>query len=385
MYLDEPLLTLNSHQLARYLHHVGLRVVDGQFVPITQNGDSHDNIPSLEGEKLPPPNLETLTTLKRAHVTHFTFGNVGVLYFDPELPNNDERSRDGVPKKINRPPPMVDLRVNLNLNDLIYKLMERNLAGFCYEQNTLFAAVLRAFNFDPLWSGSARVTTEAMGLEYGLHIPATTHMVNFWIDSEGTQYLIDVGFGSSAPLEPLPIQLNKEFHAGLPNEIYKFTLEPLSPVQTRRPKSTPLSGGRTDQGQTWMLNYTRDGLDGWQRLYAFTDEEVYHADFINLSKAIYCVSSPAIFASNIIASRPTPDFRGRVTLINDKLKVLQDGKSVEDRLIETEAERQEILEEYFGIRLTAREIEAIGLSQLSLDTESGHRTVQVPAFPSTTN
>ncbi|KAL1923002.1 uncharacterized protein VTP21DRAFT_9378 [Calcarisporiella thermophila] len=368
MYLDEPLSTLNSRQLAQYLRHIGLQVVDGQLVPVIENEGPQVIDASLEGAKLPPPNLETLTTLMKAHVTHFTFGNIGVLYFDPELPNNDARSKDGVPKKVERPPPMVDLRVNINLDDLIYKLMDRNLAGFCYEQNTLFAAVLRALKFDPLWTGCARVTTEVMGLEFGLHIPAAGHMIIFWIDSEGTQYLIDVGFGSPAPVAPLPIQLNKEYHeAGLPNDIYKFTLEPLSLVQTRRPKNTPISGGRTDQGQVWMLNYTRDGLDGWQRLYAFTDEEVYHADFVNISKAVYCVSVPALFASNVIASRPTPDLRGRVTLMNDKLKVLRNGKSVEERRIDTEVERQVILGQYFGMQLTEREVDAIKLSQLSLD------------------
>ncbi|KAL1914700.1 uncharacterized protein VTP21DRAFT_7958 [Calcarisporiella thermophila] len=372
MFLRDPIPTLNTQQLYQYFDHIGLCVVNRKLVPKTEQTSLHSNGNAVPVEgPLPPkfvqPTLETLTILMRAHVSHITFGNIGILYFDRELPNTYESSRNGQSQPIERHPPMIDLRVNLNLTDLFYKMVERNLGGFCFEHNTLFAAVLRGLKFDPLWTGCGRVTTDVKGSRENYNVYGYCHMTIFWIDAEGTQYLIDVGFGGSGPSAPIPMRLNEEFRVGITNESFKLTLEPLPKEQTRRPKATPASGGRSDQGFAWALNYTREGLGDWLRLYLFTDEELYHADYTKLATAIYCTPGPTLFNSNVIATKQINDSRGRISLINDKFKITQEGEIIVQRRLTTEAERIDILREYFNIRLSSKEIEAN--KWLSLDGE----------------
>jgi N-hydroxyarylamine O-acetyltransferase len=135
---------MNDGQLARYLERIG----HGWNVR---------------------PDLETLRSLHRAHVTSIPFEALDV--------------------QLGRVPSLEP--------DAIYeKLVERRRGGWCYEMNGLFGAALEKIGFDV-----TRLSCGVMRQDGGDERMAT-HLA-LLVDCDG-QWLCDVGFGGSL-LEPLPL------------------------------------------------------------------------------------------------------------------------------------------------------------------------------------
>ena len=104
------------------------------------------------------PDLETLRRLQAAHLGAIPFENLDV--------------------RLGRP-------VGLDLASLQAKLVRRRRGGYCFEQNTLFAAVLRAIGFDLR-------TLEARVRPPGATSPLPrTHML-LRVDVGGDPWLADV-------------------------------------------------------------------------------------------------------------------------------------------------------------------------------------------------
>src|SRR5580692_9443180 len=121
----------------------------------------------------------TLAGLLDAHRAHIPFENFDVL--------------------LGRP-------VRLDLEGLQAKLVQAGRGGYCFEHATLFAAVLEALGFQPARQ-AARVV---------LFAPRTasprTHMF-LTVPVDGMTYVVDPGFGSSAPRVPLPLMDGDAAHA----------------------------------------------------------------------------------------------------------------------------------------------------------------------------
>src|SRR5262245_53404654 len=115
------------------------------------------------------PTRETLAGLHLAHATHIPFENLDIL--------------------LGRP-------IRLDLEALQAKLVRGRRGGYCFEQNTLFAAALERVGF-PVTRLAARVRLGATGVR------PRTHML-LKVDLEGASFLADVGFGGEGLLQPLP-------------------------------------------------------------------------------------------------------------------------------------------------------------------------------------
>lgn len=88
----------------------------------------------------------------------------------------------------------LDREIRLDLDSLVDKLVDRRRGGYCFEQNTLFAAVLEAMGYG---------VTRCLGrvrLGDATSARPETHMVMI-VDGQ----LVDVGFGGANPLGPVPI------------------------------------------------------------------------------------------------------------------------------------------------------------------------------------
>ncbi len=115
----------------------------------------------------PRPDLETLRALQYAHVTTVLFENLDI---------------------------QMGQRIKLDLPSLEDKIVSRRRGGYCFEQNTLFQHVLKQVGFDvEPFEGQVRIA-RADG--------PRTHML-LHVRLDGRSYVSDVGFGNSAPLEPL--------------------------------------------------------------------------------------------------------------------------------------------------------------------------------------
>lgn len=162
------------------------------------------------------PTRAVLDALHLAHATHILFENLDIL--------------------LGRP-------VSLDLKDIQAKLVHGGRGGYCFEHNTLFAAVLREVGFD--------VTPLAGRVRYrASQVLPRTHML-LRVDVEGTACIADVGFGAEGLLLPVPFGGGQEARQfawtyrvveeagqhvlqsrrnGTWIDLYGFTLEPQHPV-----------------------------------------------------------------------------------------------------------------------------------------------------------
>ncbi len=117
------------------------------------------------------PTVECLEALHLAHVTSIPFENLDIL--------------------LGRP-------IRLDLESLQGKLVRENRGGYCFEHNTLFAAVLEAIGF--------RVVRLAARVRLGrTDVTARTHMV-LRVEAESSAWLADVGFGGGSILRPVALE-----------------------------------------------------------------------------------------------------------------------------------------------------------------------------------
>ena len=154
--------------------------------------------------------------------------------------------------------------IRLDVGSLVDKLVDRGRGGYCYEHNTLFAAVLEALG-RPLTRHLGRVR-----LGDPVSPRPATHMV-LLVDG----HVVDVGFGGATPLGPVPL------------------------------------GGEATYGPwTWRTETTvsPEGEDTWLvslfdlPLYTFTDRPQHPVDY--LAPNHYSSTHPqSLFTQRVIAQR----------------------------------------------------------------------------------
>src|SRR3954471_2052207 len=123
------------------------------------------------------PGEAVLEALHLAHATHIPFENLDILLGRPVL---------------------------LDLESLQAKLVRGQRGGYCFEQNTLFAAALEELGFS-VTRLAARVRSGASGPR------PRTHML-LRVDVEGWPWLADVGFGGDGLLLPVPLVAGRVAH-----------------------------------------------------------------------------------------------------------------------------------------------------------------------------
>ncbi|MFB6526816.1 arylamine N-acetyltransferase [Streptomyces sp. NPDC056399] len=237
------------------------------------------------------PDLRTLTALHRAHVRAVPFENLDVA--------------------LGRPVP-------LDLKSLQAKLVERRRGGYCYEQNSLFAAALERIGFTVTARG-------ARNRSRGAALPPVTHAL-LVVAVEGEQWLADVGFGWQGPLEPVPLR----------------------------------DGARVEQsGWTFGIVVEDEGIhvlrslrpQGWADLYAFSPQTLYPGDFTVMNH--YSSSHPqSRFLGQVVAQWPGKDERR--ALVRDRLSTVRTDGVVEERVVPV-GELIATLEGRFGIELDDEE------------------------------
>ena len=117
------------------------------------------------------PEAATLDALRALHVAHlaaFPFHNLTI-------------QRGGA--------------VTVDVESILARFLEAGGGGYCFEQNTLFGAVLRELGF---------AVTTLLGRVGSPERRALNHML-LRVDVDGRPWVADVGFGGQTPLEPLPL------------------------------------------------------------------------------------------------------------------------------------------------------------------------------------
>jgi N-hydroxyarylamine O-acetyltransferase len=228
--------------------------------------------------------LETLRALHFQHATRVPFENLDIQLGKP---------------------------IKLDLETLQRKIVGRRRGGYCFEQNTLFAAVLRRVGF--------RVTTLSARVRYmATAITPRTHML-LRVDLAEGAFIADVGFGGHGLLEPLRLAPGEEQAQHL--DTYRMIDE------------------RTQYG----LEARLDGK--FAPLYAFTLEESHPIDY-ELANYFTSTHPSSRFVQMLVASKATRD--ARHTLRNREY-TLRRGDAIERRVLERDADLFATLDREFGL------------------------------------
>jgi N-hydroxyarylamine O-acetyltransferase len=193
------------------------------------------------------PTIETLQGLHFAHATRMPFENLDIL---------------------------LGRGIALDLKSLQAKLVTGRRGGYCFEQNTLFAAVLDSLGF--------AVTCLAARVRFGSQtIRPRSHML-LAVAVDGEPWLADVGFGGEGLL--YPIRLNEE--DGVRQGVWRFR------VFVER--------------EVHVLQSLH--ADGWFDLYAFTQEPQFSVDFV-VSNHFTSTYPHSPFVRSLIAQRNSLEAR----------------------------------------------------------------------------
>jgi N-hydroxyarylamine O-acetyltransferase len=234
------------------------------------------------------PSLDTLTALHEAHVTAVPFENLDIL---------------------------LGRTISLELAALQAKIVGARRGGYCFEQNTLFQAVLERLGFRvvPL---AARVRAGTSGVR------PRTHML-LRVELEEGASLADVGFGGDGLMRPLPFASGAEvWTAGVGHRLRR-------------------------EGDLWVLTANVGGE--WADLYAFTLEPQYPPDY-EMANHYTSTWPDSRFVQTLTAQRARTD--GRAILRNRDLAV-REGGSVRTEVIRDPDHLLDVLDREFGLSFPA--------------------------------
>jgi N-hydroxyarylamine O-acetyltransferase len=235
------------------------------------------------------PDAETLRALHLAHLQSVPFENLSIHAGEP---------------------------IVLEDEALFAKIVGRGRGGFCYEDNGLFAALLRALGFEV-----ALLSAEVAKAEGGFSQPFDHMTLLVTLEQ---RRLADVGFGDSF-VEPLLIDERGE----QPQGRHAYRIEP--------------------DGDYLVMARRAEGEGVWKAQYRFTLQPHTYEDYAE--RCHYQQTSPeSHFTRERICSRATAE-DGRVTLSGMRFIETTASGVRRERVLAGEEEYAEVLREKFGIRM----------------------------------
>jgi|HubBroStandDraft_1064217.scaffolds.fasta_scaffold01846_4 N-hydroxyarylamine O-acetyltransferase len=206
--------------------------------------------------------------------------------------------------------------IRLDLPSLEAKLVGDRRGGYCFEQNSLFKAVLDRIGF------GTQILTARVRLGGG-GIGPRSHML-LKVDTPGGAFLADVGFGASGLLQPIPL---------LPDIVHHV---PGAAFRLRR------------EYREWVLE-ADIGADAFSDCYAFTLEPQYPID-IEVANHFCATHASSHFRRTVTAQLTRSD--RRLVLRGYRLEIRR-GDAVEIQELAGESQRLDLLEREFGLHFPA--------------------------------
>jgi len=213
--------------------------------------------------------------------------------------------------------PFIGEEVALDPESLQAKLVAGGRGGWCFEQNLLFAHMLRAVGFN-LTMLAARVRWNAPPEE----LRPRSHML-LQVHLPGGDRIADVGFGGLVLTAPL------ELRPGIEQE---------TPNETFRLRESPAG----------MYGLDANVAGEWMALYAFDLQEQLVPDY-EVSNWYLANHPRSQFLSGVIAARSEPGLRH--ALRSGRYAIHRRGEATEARELRSVADYREVLSGPIGIRL----------------------------------
>ena len=213
-----------------------------------------------------------------------------------------------------------------------HKLLHAGRGGYCYEQNGLFRRVLGSLGF----AVEARIARVLWGGAGEGAFQPRTHMA-LLVEAAGARWLVDVGFGSAVPIEPL-----------------RWDSEAAQDTRLGRYRLVPTTFGR-------RLDVAAG--DVWKPLYEILHEIPRSEDF-EVGNWFTSTHPASPFRRNLIISRATSE--ERITMFNAELTFRSIDGGVRRELLDA-ARLEAGLGDIFNLRLDQRQ--RTKLAQLASRTD----------------
>ncbi|PKV63604.1 arylamine N-acetyltransferase family protein [Pontibacter ramchanderi] len=233
------------------------------------------------------PTLGVLQQLQKAHLLAVPFENLDI--------------HDGVP-------------IELDVERIYDKVVQRRRGGFCYELNGLFFELLTWIGFDV-----RRISAMVYTASDGTYTPEYDHMA-LLVTIDGEEYLSDVGFGefSFAPLKLVLGQVQPDARGDYRIDRYDESYYRVS---------------RIENGEVLPE-------------YIFSKTERAYDEFAGMCR-FHQSDSRSHFRQRRMITLPTE--QGRITLTEEKLK-LKEGSLTQEIKLQSKAAYDAYLWQYFGLR-----------------------------------
>ena len=213
--------------------------------------------------------------------------------------------------------PLLGRPVRLDLASIQDKLVQGGRGGYCFEQNSLMAAVLRTLGF-AVKEATGRVR---WGMAPEVRMPRTHCLLI--VEAEGDRYLADVGFGGNTLTGPLKLE-------------------------TRDAQATPHEQFRlVDEDNGIVAQEARIGGQ-WMQTYAFDFTEAYPADF-EIGSWYTSAHPQSLFVNGLMAARAEKD--RRFGLRDNQLAVHTLGGTTDKTTLKSAGELRDALTDLFKLRL----------------------------------
>jgi len=214
--------------------------------------------------------------------------------------------------------PLLGRPVHLDAAALQRKMIAGGRGGYCFEQNSLLRFALEAMGFEVrglaarvLWNVSA-----------GVVMPRTHMLLQTII--EGEPWLVDAGFGGPTPTAPL--RLVADAAQETPHERYRLT----------------------ESDGNFVLHIEVGGT--WRPLYGFDMAECLDVDY-KVGNWFTAGHPDSPFVNRLVAARAGEG--ARYGLLNNELTIRRMAGETERRALRDASAIRTVLEEVFGLKLSA--------------------------------
>lgn len=279
-----------TQQLAQTLNAFNPNTLSNLTNTLTDsiNLDAYFQRIGYQGERT--PTLQTLEAIHNGHTQAIAFENLSPLLGQPVL---------------------------LDLISLQEKLVDAGRGGYCFEQNSLFRAVLITLGFQ-VSSLAARVL---WGVPEGVITPRSHMVLIVHIDNE--PYIADVGFGGLTLTTP--IRLRPEIQQSTSHELFRLI--------------------KAKDSYIMQAHFAQE----WQSLYRFDLQPQYSPDY-EVSNWYVSTHPKSLFVNSLIAARPDADCRYGLRDNRFSIHPVNSGKT-EHHILTTAKELCTVLTNEFRLKL----------------------------------
>lgn len=239
----------------------------------------------------PVANFACLKRIHRLHEENIPFENLDVLFGQP---------------------------ISIELPDIFQKLVTHKRGGYCFEQNSLFAAVLRQLGFQV-----APFLARVLWMEPEDTMTPLSHLV-LCVETEAGPHLADVGFGGVGLVEPIALESD---------EVQHLDFEPRRIVSR----------------DSHLVHQIKLGED-WKDVYQFVPKTVPPID-LEIGNWYSSTHPKAHFLNTLLVTKIVPD--GRIVVSDTEFVERDWHGQVKRTEIESRAKLHQILDTKFDLQIPA--------------------------------